>query len=255
MLAFDGDSVKTNKHLSEVQDGNLPTLAVNKIFRAIEGEGINIGMPEVFVRLQGCQIGCRYCDAPAALKRLPPNYTPAAVLAEVERLGLTAKRLSITGGDPLAAYQRKGLGELLHLAKEAGYWINLEDHGLTPLADAQEVYAQVDFISADFKTPAGGSCGKRDFLQALLQNYPHKLQIKSVIMDERDFQWALQNWQALRPWPPTVAWVLTPAFNLGEALPTERIKQIYDWNYQAGGIFKVIIQQHKVVFGANRDDV
>ena len=231
------------------------TLAINKIYLATEGEGIHLGTPEVIVRLQGCGVGCRHCDTPAALKIGLPNATAAEVMAQVAQYPLVHKRMSLTGGDPLAWAQRAGLLQLIRLAHQAGYFINLEAHGLTPLAEAREVYDEVDFISADFKTPSGGPAGKLELLQALQQNYASKLQIKSVILDQADFRYVLKAYQDAQPWPKQVSWVLTPAFNLGESLPVQRIEQIYTWNYQAGGMFKVIVQQHKVVFGPQREDV
>ena len=230
-----------------------PLLALNKIYLATEGEGINLGLAEIMVRLQGCAIGCRHCDTPAALAGQKPDRPVDEVYRAIHKLGL--KRVSLTGGDPLAALQRAGVMELCQKLKAEGYWINLEAHGLTPLEDAAPVYDLVDFISADFKTPSSGHPGQRALLQGLCQNYATKLQIKSVIMHEEDFQFVWATYQSFRPWPVQVAWVLTPAFNYDEALPQERINQLYQWNYAVGGVFRVIVQQHKVVFGPQRDDV
>ncbi|WBA16120.1 7-carboxy-7-deazaguanine synthase QueE [Salinivibrio proteolyticus] len=35
---------------------------VNEIFETIQGEGTFTGVPSVFVRLQGCPVGCAWCD-------------------------------------------------------------------------------------------------------------------------------------------------------------------------------------------------
>ncbi len=232
-----------------------PLLALNKIYLATEGEGINLGLPEILVRLQGCAINCRYCDTPAALHIKRPALPVKDVLGQIKTIGKGLRRVSLTGGDPLAKIQRPGVIALCHLLKEQGYRINLEAHGLTPVEEAQEVYDVVDFISADFKTPSGGKVGQIDLLRSLLAKYPHKLQIKSVIMDEKDFNFVLAAYRACSPWPLNVSWILTPAYNLGEALPQKRIEQIYRWNYLSGGNFRVIVQQHKLVFGPQRDDV
>src|SRR5208282_2838076 len=39
---------------------------INEIFASIQGEGLWIGQRHIFVRFQGCDIHCRYCDTPAA---------------------------------------------------------------------------------------------------------------------------------------------------------------------------------------------
>jgi hypothetical protein len=41
----------------------------------------------------------------------------------------------------------------------------------------------------------------------------------------------------------------------GETLPKEKILQIMDWNIADGGKFRVICQQHKFLFGADRTNV
>ena len=69
-------------------------------FYSIQGEGATAGLPAVFVRLQGCTVGCRWCDTKY-------SWDPAAG-HEVTLLGLLAeigafpcRRIVITGGEPL----------------------------------------------------------------------------------------------------------------------------------------------------------
>ena len=35
---------------------------VNEIFQSIQGEATFTGTPSIFVRLQGCPVGCAWCD-------------------------------------------------------------------------------------------------------------------------------------------------------------------------------------------------
>jgi 7-carboxy-7-deazaguanine synthase len=37
-------------------------LPVNELFQTIQGEGMRTGAPSVFLRLQGCDVGCPWCD-------------------------------------------------------------------------------------------------------------------------------------------------------------------------------------------------
>ncbi|WP_180796952.1 7-carboxy-7-deazaguanine synthase QueE [Vibrio parahaemolyticus] len=37
-------------------------LKVNEIFETIQGEGVFTGVPSIFLRLQGCPVGCAWCD-------------------------------------------------------------------------------------------------------------------------------------------------------------------------------------------------
>jgi organic radical activating enzyme len=73
---------------------------VAEIFFSIQGEGPTAGLPAVFIRLQGCSVGCRWCDTKY-------SWDPAAGRAvDVEGLMAQARsypcrRVVITGGEPL----------------------------------------------------------------------------------------------------------------------------------------------------------
>jgi 7-carboxy-7-deazaguanine synthase len=47
----------------------MTTLPVNEIFDTIQGEANYTGMPSTFVRLQGCDVGCPWCDTKHTWKR------------------------------------------------------------------------------------------------------------------------------------------------------------------------------------------
>ena len=40
----------------------MSTLNINEMFETIQGEGAHTGVPSIFVRLQGCPVGCPWCD-------------------------------------------------------------------------------------------------------------------------------------------------------------------------------------------------
>ena len=42
-------------------------MKINNIFYSIQGEGIHIGKPTIFIRFAGCPFRCPYCDEPPAL--------------------------------------------------------------------------------------------------------------------------------------------------------------------------------------------
>lgn len=36
---------------------------INEVFQRLQGEGFYTGVPAIFIRLQGCPVGCRWCDS------------------------------------------------------------------------------------------------------------------------------------------------------------------------------------------------
>lgn len=235
----------------------MEKLLINTIYPATEGEGVRLGSVQVFVRFQGCAVHCLNCDSKDTWAFDESRARELSdVLMQVKRLGHEGKikTVSITGGDPLNARHRKGLLELIISLKRENYFLNIEvtGHEFVP-----EVFALVDFISMDLKTP---SCQKEGAIEPLLETaklFGQKLQIKSVIQTREDFDFTWKAYQEMEKvlGKFTFPWVLTPAFNYDEEKPLERIDQIFHWNEELGGPFRVIIQQHKLIYGTKRKDV
>jgi len=75
-------------------------LKVSEIFKSIQGEGKRAGEVSVFVRLAGCNLSCRWCDTPYALKKSQGKETSLAeMVTKVEEYNCEA--VVVTGGEPL----------------------------------------------------------------------------------------------------------------------------------------------------------
>lgn len=226
------------------------TLLINSIYRATEGEGIHIGIPQIFVRFQGCHVGCVNCDTKETWD-FDPAFTTTIddVMEKVETLSQNIiKRISITGGDPLHPSHIPSLLVLISELKNRGYWINIEAAGTRIV---KEVFDQVDFISYDFKTPSTTVRTSKDILLKFIQEYGYKAQIKAMVADKKDFEATYDAFHFVKgALNPQVPWCLTPCYEPGEQFPMNRFQQVVQLNESFGLPFRVIGQQHKWVYGS-----
>lgn len=104
-------------------------LRVAESFLSLQGEGPTAGTPAHFLRLQGCDVGCRWCDSKYTWDAAGGAETPLdQAFAALRALG-DAPLLVVTGGEPLA---HEGARELLTAA--VGLWarVEVETSGLLP---------------------------------------------------------------------------------------------------------------------------
>lgn len=121
---------------------------VNEIFQTIQGEGNFTGTPALFVRLQGCPVGCPWCDTQHTWHVLPEQRIPVttmlaktqdsqqyselsekAILDVFVQRKFTARHVVITGGEPC-------MHDLLPLTDallQDGYTVQIETSGTFPV--------------------------------------------------------------------------------------------------------------------------
>lgn len=227
----------------------MTTLLINSIYRATEGEGIHIGIPQVFVRFQGCHIGCVNCDTKETWD-FDPSFTMNLdeVMEKIETLAQDIiKRVSITGGDPLHPSHVPSLIELVRELKGRGYFVNVEAAGTRVV---KEVFDAVDFVSYDFKTPSTQVRTSKDLLLKFIQEYGSKAQIKAVVADKKDFEATYDAFDFVKKNnAPVIPWCLTPCYEPSEPFPMNRFQQVIKLNENFGLPFRVIGQQHKWAYG------
>lgn len=227
----------------------MTTLLINSVYRATEGEGIHIGIPQIFVRFQGCHIGCVNCDTKETWDFDPMFSTSLdEVMEKIETLSVNIiKRVSITGGDPLHPSHVPALIELVKELKARNYFVNIEAAGTRIV---KEVFDIVDFISYDYKTPSTQVRTSKELLNTFIKEYSHKSQIKAVVSDKKDFEATFDAYHFVKTQQPlNVPWCLTPCYEPGEPFPMNRFQQVIRLNEDFGLPFRVIGQQHKWAYG------
>ena len=153
-------------------------LRVTEIFASLQGEADAAGWPTVFVRLTGCPLRCGYCDTTYAFQGGEP-LALGEILDRVAAEGI--ERVCVTGGEPLA---QKGCKALLTALCEAGYQVSLETSGALPVAGIDPRVAKV----MDIKTPGSGEVERIQWCN--LEHLSPRDQIKFVICDRADYEWA-----------------------------------------------------------------
>ena len=161
-----------------MSSGDLDRLRVTEIFLSLQCESSTVGWPTVFVRLTGCPLRCVYCDTEYAFTG-GHHYTLEEIIHRVQAYAVS--HVTVTGGEPLA---QKGCLELLARLADAGKRVSLETSGAI---DISGVDARVMKVM-DIKTPGSGEA-QRNRWENLAYLRPDD-QIKFVIRDRDDYQWA-----------------------------------------------------------------
>jgi len=162
-------------------------LKVHEIFKSIQGEGIDIGMPMVFVRFAGCNLACKWCDTQYANKEESEfsEMEVSPIVKKIEELG-TVTGVTFTGGEPFVQ-KTEEIDALIFELKGKGYFINIETNGLVL---PQLAYGNlVDRFSISPKlSSSGNKLGiNKSTLETYLMYYPHKVFFKFVISNKDDF--------------------------------------------------------------------
>lgn len=141
-------------------------------FYTIQGEGYHAGKPAYFIRLGGCDVGCRWCDAKYTWN--PRLYPPTPIDTIVARAAsYPAQAIVLTGGEPLM-YPLDPLTDALH---DAGLEIFLETSGSHPFS------GRFDWVCLSPKRQQ----------PPLKEAYRRASELKVIIESEEDFAWAEQN--------------------------------------------------------------
>jgi 7-carboxy-7-deazaguanine synthase len=138
-------------------------------FYTLQGEGYHQGRAAYFIRLGGCDVGCVWCDVKESWDAdKHPKYEVTSLKSEVRKT--PAEIVVITGGEPLMY----NLNELTRELQSAGLKTNVETSGAYPLSGTWD---WICLSPKKFKAPLPGIL-------------PHANELKVVIFNKSDFDWA-----------------------------------------------------------------
>lgn len=161
--------MKINPDLELLEGGRKLPLVED--FYTIQGEGYHSGKPAYFIRLGGCDVGCRWCDAKYTWN--PKIFPPTAIETIVERAAsCSAQAIVITGGEPLLY----PLGMLTRELHARGLEIFLETSGTNPIS------GEFDWICLSPKRQ----------MPPLSEALRRADELKVIVQTKEDLEWAVE---------------------------------------------------------------
>ena len=163
-------------------------MKVAEIFTSINGEGTKTGETAVFIRFQGCNLNCSFCDTKWANETTCPvtEMTPQDIYETV--VSKNIKNITITGGEPLIQKELPALLALLGSNKDLS--VEIETNGsidIYPFCNIKTAFGNYrPTFTLDYKLPQSG-CENKMFIG----NYNYLEQndtIKFVVSNEIDLE-------------------------------------------------------------------
>lgn len=238
---------------------------IREIFSSIQGEGIYVGVRQIFLRFIGCNLACAYCDTAESLTghedmlrvEMEPGtgrftFFPNPLSAE-DLLHIVKKlhpaihhSLSLTGGEPLL--QEKFLREFL--PRFQGLCpVFLETNGTLPDA-LKGVLPYVDIISMDLKQPSATGRKLWPEHEAFLRMAREKdVYVKTVLTGETTWEELDRVREIIEKVDRNIPLVLQPVTPVGgvKPIPGEKLIGVQDYCSAALKNVRVIPQTHKII--------
>ena len=180
-----GKMAKDFRHISS----QLDTIKMSEIFYSLQGEGIDVGKPAVFIRTAICNLSCTWCDTKYTWDWNHYDYdreVSEMTLHEIQDQisGFDVKHCVITGGEPLL--QQMKLLPLLSYLTSKGYFVEVETNGTILPSNMIERF--VDRWNVSPKLQNSSISKQRREVEACLKYFAKssKAYIKLVICNHSD---------------------------------------------------------------------
>lgn len=208
-----------------------------EIVETIQGEGLYTGVPSFFVRFQGCNVHCFFCDEKDTWVRRETNSAEieiAEILDQLEIMNPLLKRVTITGGEPteqnivalIEALQAKSYSVAIETAATGEYTKQILDN-----KDLFVTFSPKEVYSASSKIQDEGIWRRADELKFVIANKEAEKYLLQVILTK------------LRDAGNKCPVFLVPDwFNQDQAT-----KQIVELCKQYPGHFRMGFQLHKIL--------
>lgn len=209
-------------------------------FDSIQGEGVHAGIIMSFIRLQGCNLRCAWCDTKYA-------YEGGHEIS-VSDINPHRKWVCITGGEPLL--QQDELAGLILKLKHRGKQIEIETNGsITPpdwafveLLWVEDVLMMVNSWVIDIKLSSTGNPSSPATIQEWANDIRPSDQIKFVVMNHKDLDEAEYWMQSL----PLTNTIISPVMPCSQAF----LQEVAEFCISRDARFSMQLQ--KIIWGNRR---
>jgi 7-carboxy-7-deazaguanine synthase len=204
-------------------------MKIAELFSSIQGESTFAGLPCTFVRTAGCNLRCSYCDTLYA-RAGGTEMTVGHICRVVKEAGIAL--VELTGGEPLLQEESYRLMDCL---LGEGYRVLLETNGSVSVERLDKRVIKI----MDLKCPGSGMSGHMMFSNLDLLNPDDE--IKCVISDKADFDWAVRIIRDYRL-VERCSVLISPV--LQRLMPA----QAAEWILQERLPVRLQLQQHKLIW-------
>ena len=212
---------------------------ISEIFTSIQGEGLYIGVNQLFIRFASCNLNCAYCDTD--FKTNAKEYTISELIKIINQTE-NIHSVSLTGGEPLL-----NAGFLVQLLPLTDKKIYLETNG-TLFENLNKIIDFVDIIATDIKLPSATRMSDmfnhhQKFIKCAVE---HKKEIfLKTVFDENITNEEIENIITLAK-PYNLAVVLQPKMVKNKLLLNEEtINKVYNKLISQYNKVRLIPQVHK----------
>ena len=190
---------------------------ISEIFESIQGEGILVGVRQVFVRFAKCNLACTYCDTSKNSEfcmdyisnRKVRNPISVEYVSNVIK-SVIAHSVSLTGGEPLLY-----VDFIKNIEKSKPFYL---ETNMTLPDEAKKIRNLVDFVAGDFKVrEVLPNCNYEEIVERtvrcfkILRNRRGRLTFcKIVLPDKFDHDEVISNAESIKDY--VSCFVLQPVF-------------------------------------------
>jgi 7-carboxy-7-deazaguanine synthase len=212
---------------------------IAEMFYSLQGEGTRAGMPCVFIRLQGCNLNCEWCDTEYARKfgeGKEISFADIIDFADESR----CEFIEFTGGEPLL---QPNIHKAIKYFCDAGKTVAVETNGSFDISQADSRAVRI----VDVKCPDSNMAGQTK--PENLEQLTTRDEVKFVLMSRKDYIYAKKIIDEYDLVHRTNAVLLSAVYG---SLPHSKLAE---WILHDHLQVRQQLQLHKIIFGADKRGV